>query len=163
MRAMRRVMHDVAPDVPIEVLAPLTSLVATERAQPLFQARLITTFSFLALLLAAVGTYSTLAYAVAQRRHELAIRLALGAQPANVVRLIVRRGAGLALAGACIGLVGSFALMRALQSMLYETSATDPRIFAGAAALLLVVAIVACIVPARRATRVDPIAALREM
>lgn len=163
MRAMRRVMHDVAPGVPIEVLAPLASLVATERAQPLFQTRLVTTFSVLALLLAAVGTYSTLAYAVVQRRHELAIRLALGAQPANVVRLIASRGAGLALAGVCVGLVGSFALTRALQSMLYHTSATDPRVFAAAAVVLLVVAILACIVPTHRATRVDPIDALREI
>jgi predicted permease len=163
MRAIRGVMRDVAPDVPIALLSPLTSMVASERAQPLFQARLITTFSILALVLAAVGTYSSLAYAVAQRRRELAIRLALGAQPANVVRLVVQRGAVLAVAGVCIGVVGSFALTRGLHSLLYQTSATDPSVFAGAAALLIVVAIVACIVPTRRATRVDPIAALREM
>jgi putative ABC transport system permease protein len=163
MRAMRGAMHDVAPDVPIEVLSPLSSLASAERSQPLFQARLLTTFSILALLLAAVGTYSTLAYSVAQRRHELAIRLALGAKSANVLRLILRRGAMVALAGVCIGLVGSFALSRALQSMLYQTSATDPRVFAGAAALLLVIAILACIVPTRRATHIDPITALREI
>src|SRR6185312_6334778 len=102
MRAMRQVMHDVAPDLPIELLAPLPSLVGTERQQPLFEARLIATFSLLALVLAAVGTYSTLAYAVAQRRRELAIRLALGAQPANVVRLVLRRGVLLACAGVAV-------------------------------------------------------------
>jgi putative ABC transport system permease protein len=161
MRAMRRVMHEVAPNVPIEVLSPLSSLVATERSQPLFQARLIATFSFLALLMAAVGAYSTLAYSVAQRTRELAIRVALGAQPANVVRLVLRRGALLAFIGVCIGLVGSLALRRALPSMLYETSPTDPRIFAAAAALLSVSAILACLVPARRATRLDPGVALR--
>lgn len=163
MHAMRQVMHDVAPNVPIEVLTPLSSLVATERAQPLFEARLITAFSIVALLLAALGTYSILAYSVAQRRHELAVRIALGAQPANVFRLILLRGATLAVAGVCAGLAGSFALTRALQSMLYQTSATDPRIFSGAAALLLVVAIMACIIPTRRATRVDPVSALREI
>lgn len=162
MRAMRRVMHNVAPDVPIELLSPLPSLVASERSQPLFQARLVTVFSGLALLLAAIGTYSTLAYSVAQRRHELAIRLALGAQPANVVRLIVHRGAALALAGVAIGIVGSLGLTRALQSSLYETSATDPQIFAGTALLLVAAAVLACVVLARRATRVDPVVELRK-
>ncbi|MEP6496149.1 MAG: ADOP family duplicated permease [bacterium] len=162
MRAMRRVMHEVAPDLPIEVLSSLSPLVGMERLQPLFQTRLIAAFSLLAVVLAAVGTYSTLAYSVAQRRHELAIRLALGAQPASVVRLVVRRGALFALVGVCVGLVGSFALTRALQSALYQTSATDPRVFAAAPALLLAVALLACIVPTRRATRVDPIIALRD-
>jgi putative ABC transport system permease protein len=93
MGAMRRVMRELAPDLPIDVLSPLTSLVGTKRLQPLFEARLMSAFSILALVLAAVGTYSTLAYSVAQRTHELAIRVALGAQPANVVRLVLRRGA----------------------------------------------------------------------
>ena len=162
MRAMRRVMHDVAPDVPIQVLSPLSTLVGAERLQPLFQARLIAAFSLLALLLAAVGTYSTLAYAVTQRRRELAIRLALGAQPANVVRLVVHRGALLAIAGVLVGLAGAVALTRGLRSALYQTSVTDPRVFAASATLLVVVALLACLIPARRATRIDPIAALRE-
>ena len=162
MREMRRVMHEVAPDLPIELLAPLPSLVGTERLQPLFEARLIATFSLVALLLAAVGTYSTLAYSVEQRRRELAIRLALGAQPASVVRLVVHRGALLACAGVLIGLAGSLALMRGLQSALYQTSVTDPRVFAASAALLVVIALLACLIPARRATRIDPIAVLRE-
>jgi putative ABC transport system permease protein len=163
MRTIRRAMHTVAPNVSIEVLSPLSSLVATERLQPLFQARLIVTFSLLALALAAVGTYSTLAYSVAQRRHELAIRLALGAQPATVVRLVVRRGALLAVLGIVAGLVGSVALTRALQSVLYRTSATDPRVFATAATLLVTFALLACIVPTRRATLVDPIVELRKI
>jgi putative ABC transport system permease protein len=162
MRAIRGVMHDVAPDVPIEVLTPLSSLVAMERSQPLFQTRLVVAFSFLALVLAAVGTYSTLAYSVTQRRRELAIRLALGAQPANVVRLVVRRGALLAAVGILAGLLGSVALTRGLQSALYQTSATDPRVFSAAAALLVIFALLACVVPTRRATRVDPMAELRK-
>jgi putative ABC transport system permease protein len=163
MQAIRRAMHTLAPNVSIEVLSPLSSLVETERLQPLFQARLIATFSLLALVLAAVGTYSTLAYSVAQRRHELAIRLALGAQPASVVRLVVRRGALLALLGIVAGLVGSLALTRALQSVLYQTSVTDPRVFAAAATLLVIFALLACIVPTRRATLVDPIVELRKI
>jgi predicted permease len=162
MRAMRAVMRDVAPTVPIEVLTPLASMITSQRAASLFQARLITMFSILALVLAAVGTYSTLAYSVAQRRRELAIRLALGAQPATVIRLVVERGAALALAGVCIGVAGSSALTRALSSLLYQTSSTDPWVFAIAAGVLLAVAVLACIIPTRRATRVDPMAALRE-
>lgn len=162
MREVRRVMHDVAPDLPIEVLSPLSSLAARERLEPLFQTRLVVTFSILALLLAAVGTYSTLAYSVTQRTHELAIRLALGAQAGSVIRLVVRRGALLALVGVCAGLVGSLALTRAMQSVLFQTSATDPRVFGGAAVLLAVVAVVACIIPSRRATRVDPVVELRK-
>jgi len=162
-RAMRHVMHQADPEQPVDVLSPLTTLVATERLQPLFEARLITAFSLLALVLAAVGTYGTLAYSVAARMRELAIRLALGAQPASVVRLVVRRGALLALPGVCAGLIGSLALTRALQSELFDTSATDPWIFAGAAALLIVTAVLACLVPARRATRVDPVVELREI
>jgi putative ABC transport system permease protein len=163
MRAMRRVMHDIARDLPIEVLTPLSRLVELERLQPLFQARLIAAFSLLAIVLAAIGTYSVLAFSVAQRSHELAIRMALGAQPAGVIGLVMRRGALFALIGIVVGLGGSFALTRALQSALYQTSATDPRVFAGATVLLVVVALLACIIPTRRATRLDPSTALREI
>lgn len=162
-QAMRHVMHELAPDQPVALLSPLPALVATERAQPLFQARLIAAFSLLALVLAAIGTYSTLAYAVAERMREIGIRVALGAPSASVVGLVLRRGALLALVGVFVGLVGSLALTRALQSTLYQTSATDPRVFAASAALLVLVALAACFVPARRATRVDPIAVLREI
>ena len=158
---MRQVMRELAPDQPVEVLSPLTELVARERMEPLFQARLIGTFSLVALLLAAVGTYSTLAYLVTKRKRELGIRLALGASPASVISLVMRRGVLLALVGAFVGLIGSFALMRALQAVLYQTSATDPRVFVAAAVLLIVVALLACIVPASRASRVDPIVELR--
>ena len=163
MRAMRQVMRELAPDQPVEVLSPLSSLVAKERAEPLFQARLIVTFSLVALLLAAVGTYSTLAYSVTERMREIGIRIALGAQPASVVGLVLRRGGLLALVGVVGGLVGSLILTRALQSALYQTSATDPRVFVASAALLVIAALLACIVPARRATRVDPVVQLREI
>ena len=108
-------MHELAPDLPVELLSALPALVASERAQPLFQVRLIATFSLLALVLAAIGTYTALAYSVAGRRRELAIRIALGAQAASVVRLVLRRGAMLALGGVFAGLVGSLALTRAQQ------------------------------------------------
>jgi putative ABC transport system permease protein len=161
-RASPRVMHQLARDVPIEVLSPLSSLVESERLQPLFEARLIPTFSLLALLPAAVGTSSTLAYSIAQRRHELAIRIALGAEPSNVARLVVRHGAFLALGGVMVGVAGSLVVARTPQSTLYDTSATDPRVFVASATLLVVVAVLACVVPPRRAARVDPVVALRE-
>jgi putative ABC transport system permease protein len=162
-RAMRQAMRELAPDQPVDLLAPLSTLVARERAEPLFQARLIATFSLVALLLAAVGTYSTLAYSVAERMREIGIRVALGAPPASVVGLVLRRGGLLALVGVIGGLVGSLILTRALQSALYQTSASDPRVFAASAGLLVIVALLACIVPARRATRVDPIVQLRQI
>ncbi len=145
------------------ILSPLPALVATELAQPLFQTHLIATFSLLARVLAAVGAYRMLAYSVAERTRELAIRLALGAQPGDMVGLVLRRGALLALGGVIAGLAGSLALTRALQSALFQTSATDPRVFAASAALLAVFALLACIIPARRATRVDPIVELRKI
>lgn len=163
MQAMRRLMRDIAPDLPIEVLAPLSRLVGMERLQPLFQARLVIAFSLLALVLAAVGTYSMLAFSVAQRRHELAIRLALGAQPVGVVGLVVRRSALFVFIGVCVGLAGSLALSRGVQSVLYQTSPEDPRVFAAATALLVIVALLACVLPTRRSIRVDPISALREI
>jgi putative ABC transport system permease protein len=162
-RAMRQVMRELAPDQSVEVLSPLPALVALERVEPLFQARLIVTFSLVALLLAAVGTYSTLAYSVTERIREIGIRVALGAPPASVVGLVLRRGGLLALFGVVGGLVGSLILTRALQSALYQTSATDPRVFVASAALLVIAALLACIVPALRATRVDPIVQLREI
>ena len=162
-RAMRQVMRELAPDQPVEVLSPLATLVGRERAEPLFQARLIVAFSLVALILAAVGTYSTLAYSVTERMREIGIRVALGAPPASVVGLVLRRGGLLALVGVIGGLVGSLILTRALQSALYQTSATDPRVFVASAALLVIAALLACIVPARRATRVDPIVQLREI
>jgi predicted permease len=118
-------------------------------------------FGGLAVLVAAIGLYSVIAYLVTQRRHELGVRIALGAQPADIIGLVVRYGVGLALAGVLIGVLLAFNASRFIVPLLFDTSARNPAVFVSVAALLLVVAVVASLVPAWRASRVDPIEALR--
>ena len=126
-----------------------------------FSTILLGAFALLALILAAVGIYGVMSYVVSLRINEIGIRMALGAQPRDIWRLIVGSGARLALAGIAIGLAGALALTRLLSSLLFEVRATDPVTFAAVALLLAAVALLACYVPARRAMRADPMFALR--
>ncbi|MGA7189039.1 MAG: FtsX-like permease family protein, partial [Candidatus Acidiferrales bacterium] len=130
-------------------------------SQPRFGFLLMGIFAGIGLILVTIGVYSVIAYTTARRTHEIGIRMALGAQPQNILRLIVGQGGRTALIGIVLGLVASFALTRLLASMLFQVKPNDPLIFAGVSMLLLVVTLVACYIPARRAMRVDPMIALR--
>jgi putative ABC transport system permease protein len=118
-------------------------------------------FGIVAMVLASVGVYGVIAYGVSQRTQEIGVRVALGAQPADVIRLVIRSGAKLAITGIAIGLVGAFGLTRVIQSLLIDVSSTDIPSFVGVTLFLGATALFASYVPARRATRVDPLTALR--
>ncbi|HXN64357.1 MAG TPA: ABC transporter permease [Candidatus Acidoferrales bacterium] len=159
--AVTEVIHKADPTLPVTRVMSMEQLFSDVVAPRRFSAVLIGVFAALALLLAAVGIYGVMSYTVGQRTREIGIRMALGAQPGNMLRFVMARGARLALAGIVLGLAGSLALTRYLATLLFGVQATDPITFTGVAALLLIVALLACYVPARRAMRVDPILALR--
>ncbi len=146
---------------PVSSVTTLEQVIANAVWQPRFNLILIGLFAGLALLLGAVGIYGVMAFAVAQRTHEVGIRMALGAQTQDVLQLIVGHGMRLASIGLVIGVVGSFALTRVMTTLLYEIKPTDPATFTGVTLLLTLVALLACWLPARRALKVDPMEALR--
>jgi predicted permease len=147
--------------IPVSDVRTMDELMAVSLAQQRFNMLLLGLFAALALILAAVGIYGAMAYAVSQRTHEIGIRTALGAQRRDVLRLVMRDGAKIALFGVVIGIAGALALTRLMASLLFEVKPTDPATFAAVAVLLALVALTACYIPARRALRVDPIVALR--
>jgi putative ABC transport system permease protein len=158
---IRERIHKFDPALPISNVLTMDQVLADSLSQQRFSTVLLGTFAVLGLLLSAVGMYGVLSYAVGERTNEIGVRMALGAEPRNVVALVLRHGAKLSAVGIAIGLVGALGLTQLLSSLLYGVSATDPITFVGVVVILFGVALLACYVPARRATRVDPMAALR--
>jgi putative ABC transport system permease protein len=159
--ALRQAVAEMDKDQPLYDVRTMDSLVARSVARQRFSMTLVGVFAALAMLLAAVGIFSVMSFMVAQRTHEIGVRMALGARPRDILSMVVRQGLVLTLAGVCVGLAGAFALTRLMSGLLYEVSATDPVVYGSITALLAAVAVLACYVPARRATKVDPLIALR--
>jgi putative ABC transport system permease protein len=151
----------VDSQLPITKVRTMTEVAAASFAARRFNMLLLTLFAGLALVLAAVGVYGVMSYAVTQRTHEIGIRMALGAQVGNVVKLVMKNGLMIAIIGVALGLAGAFALTRLMRSLLFAVEATDKAVFAGVSLCLFLIALIACYIPARRATKVDPLVALR--
>jgi putative ABC transport system permease protein len=158
---IRGVLRTVDRDVPVSRMRPLDDVLAGSLAQPRVYTALLGTFAALALVLAAVGLYGVVSYSVAQRTHEIGIRMALGADRADVLRLVLRSGASYAAAGTLLGVGGAIAFMRLLTQLMPSAQARDYGTLTAVALLLMGVALAASYVPARRGSRVDPIVALR--
>jgi ABC-type antimicrobial peptide transport system permease subunit len=159
--ALRAAVGRVERHAPIDGVAPLEQQLGNYLAQRRFQTSLLTGFSVVALLMAAVGIYGLIQYSIATRTQEIGLRLAIGAQAGDILRMILREGLTLSLTGVAIGLLGAWWLGRAGSSLLFGVSASDPVTFATVSLLLTCVAVTACYFPARRAMRLDPIRALR--
>jgi putative ABC transport system permease protein len=159
--AARAAVAEAEPNQPIYNVMTMEQRLANTTTSRRLNTALLGSFAAVALLLAAVGIYGVMAYSVTQRRREIGVRMALGAQKRDVLGLIIHGGLRLTLLGVAIGLIGAFALTRYLSSLLYSVKATDPATFLGVAVGLTGVALLACYIPARRATKVDPMAALR--
>jgi putative ABC transport system permease protein len=160
--AVRQKVNELDPALPLANVRTLDEWVTNAAAQPRLNAQLLGVFAGLALAIAAIGIYGVLAYSVTQRTREIGLRMALGAPRAGVLGAIVKEGMLIALAGVAAGLAAAFAFSRALEGLVFGIRVNDPATFAGVAAVLSVVALVACALPAMRASRVDPIVALRQ-
>jgi len=159
--AVRQRVHELDADLPVSTVRSMEQWMSESAAQPRLDSILVAVFAGLALLIAAIGVYGVLAYSVEQRSREIGLRMAMGAQRASVLRLIVREGMLVAVAGIAAGLAGALAISRVLESLLFGVAERDPATFAVAAVALGVVALAACAAPAWRASRVDPMVALR--
>ncbi|HWZ33777.1 MAG TPA: ABC transporter permease [Bryobacteraceae bacterium] len=160
--AARAVIASVDPEQPVSAVTTMDEIIDLNVADRQQQMTLLGAFAGLALLLASIGLYGVLSYAVTQRSREIGLRMALGASASNVVRMVVSRGLALTATGLGIGLVIAWAATRLMKNLLYGVAATDPATYGGVAALLAIIALAACWLPARRASRVDPITVLRE-
>lgn len=149
------------PDLPVAAVRPLESVVRGSVAGPRLTMWLLGTFAAIATLLGAVGIYGVLAYSVTERGHEIGVRIALGADRARVLRLVVREGLGLTLLGSALGVAGALGLTRLMESQLFGVTPTDPATFAALVVVIALVAVTASLLPALRATRVDPMVAIR--
>ncbi|MGH9906297.1 MAG: ABC transporter permease [Pyrinomonadaceae bacterium] len=159
--AVRKEVHAIDPDQPVAEIKTMEQWVDSSVAAPRYRTALLGLFALLALTLASTGIYGVMSYSVAQRTHEIGVRMALGARQLDVLKLVVRKGMALVLLGVALGLAGAIALTRVMSSLLFGVGAKDPATFAVVATLLSVIAFVACYIPARRATKVDPLVALR--
>jgi ABC-type antimicrobial peptide transport system permease subunit len=158
---VRKQVQSLDSTLPVFGAQTLVDTVSASLSQRRFSLEIITLFALTALLLASIGVYGVISYLVTERTREIGIRLARGARRRNIMRLILKQGIQLAAAGAAIGLSCALIGSRLMASLLYEVKATDPLSFAGVAALFTIVAVLACYVPARRATKIDPMIALR--
>ena len=157
----RTEIHAVDPKIPVTNIRTMDKIFSASIEQQRFSMLLVGLFGSLALLLAGIGIYGVMGYAVTQRKHELAVRMALGARASQVRQMVLKDGLALALLGVTIGVAGAFALTRLMSSLLFEVNPTDAPTFIAVAVLLLIVALLASYIPARRATKVDPLVALR--
>jgi len=157
----RTQVHAVDGTIPVTNIRTMDEIFSASVAQQRFTMLLVGLFGSLALVLAAIGIYGVMAYTVTQRKHEIAVRMALGAKSNQVLQMVLKEGLLLASLGVGIGLVGAFALTRLMSSLLYEVKPTDAQTFASVSALFILIALFACYLPARRATKVDPLMALR--
>jgi len=161
LAAARDQVRSVDSDQPIYNIRSMNEIRAESVAPERLNLMLLSIFAGIALVLAIVGIYGVMSYSVAQRTHEIGIRMAIGAQPRDVFRMILGQGMVLAVIGIAFGLVGAFGLTRLMRSMLFGVEPTDPLTFAAIALILATVAMVACYLPGRRATKVDPTISLR--
>jgi putative ABC transport system permease protein len=159
--SIRGAVRELDPTLPVYNLWSMEELVSKSMVQPRFLALLLATFSGIALFLAAIGIYGVMAYSVAQRTQEIGVRMALGARPLHVLRLVIGQSLVMLVIGTAIGLAGAFALTRLMRTLLFEITATDPLTYVSVVGLLTIVALLACYIPARRAAKVDPLIALR--